>query len=52
MSLVIPGLLVAISLKISSQGGGRLVDWGLIMNGLSLAIPILFLLLGVVRAFM
>jgi hypothetical protein len=48
--LAIPGLLTAIILKNSPLGVSRLVVIGLILNGLSLAIPFLLLLLGVIRA--
>ena len=50
--LAIPGLITAITLQNSRQGSGHLVGIGLILNGLSLAIPFLLLLLGVIRAFL
>jgi|SRR5215216_2684651 len=52
LGLAIPGLLTAISLKNGPQGASRFVAVGLILNGLSMAIPFLLLILGVIRAFL
>jgi hypothetical protein len=48
LGLGISGLISAISVRDKNRGG-RLVIAGLLMNGLSLAVPILALILGVGR---
>ena len=48
--LAIPGLASAISAQSNPQGHRKLITTGLIMNGLSLATPILVLVLGIGRA--
>ena len=50
LGLAIPGLLAALNTKGDPQGSRGLIVAGLITNGLSLAIPILLLFIGVVRA--
>ena len=50
LGLAIPGLTSAIRDRSKSQGDKGLITAGLIMNGLSLAAPILLLILGIGRA--
>jgi len=50
LGLAIPGLTLAMSARSTLQGDRRLIIIGLIMNGLSLAAPILALVFGVGRA--
>jgi len=51
LGLAIPGLVMALTLKKGLQGNGGSINLGLILNGLSLAIPFLLLLFGIIRAF-
>lgn len=48
-ALGISGLISALSVKRGARRGGKLVTAGLLMNGFSLAIPILALALGAGR---
>jgi hypothetical protein len=50
LGLTILGLRSAMSSKRDSLGGGKLATAGLVVNGLGLAIPILLLLFGIIRA--
>ena len=50
LGLAIPGLTSALGAQRNSQGDRRLIVAGLIMNGLSLAVPILVLMFAVGRA--
>ena len=52
LGLTIPGLVTATALKKGSQDSSSIVLLGLILNGLSLAIPFLLLLFGIIRAFL
>lgn len=52
LGLTIPGLITAIALKKDPHGNNGITVLGLILNGLSLAIPFLLLLFGVIRAFL
>jgi hypothetical protein len=47
LGLGISGLISAVSVRRSAARDGKLVTAGLLMNGLSLAIPILVLMFGV-----
>jgi hypothetical protein len=49
LGLGISGLISAVSVRRSAARDGKLVTAGLLMNGLSLAIPILVLMFGVGR---
>jgi hypothetical protein len=49
LGLSIPGLTLAIRTQRDLQGQRKLIIAGLIMNGLSLAIPIIVLLFGIIR---
>ncbi len=44
------GLLTVLAVKPRRPGAGRLAAAGLILNGLSLALPVLLLLAGIIRA--
>jgi hypothetical protein len=50
--LAISGLIAAVSVRRSATRGEKLITAALLMNGLSLAIPILVLTFGVGRVFM
>ena len=50
LGLSISGLRTAMSAKRDPQSNGKLATAGMIMNGLGLAIPILLLLFGIIRA--
>ena len=52
LGLTIPGLITAITLKKGPQSGSGFIFLGLILNGLSLAMPFLLLLFGIIRAFL
>src|ERR1051325_8310832 len=52
LGLTISGLITAITLRKDPQGGSGLILLGLILNSLSLAIPFLLLLFGIIRAFL
>jgi hypothetical protein len=52
LGLTIPGLVTAMVLKKGPQGGDVVILLGLILNGLSLAMPFLLLLFGIIRAFL
>jgi|SRR6266496_3510734 len=52
LGLAIPGLLTALALNKRPQASSRFIILGLILNGLSLAIPFLLLLFGFIRAFL
>ena len=52
LGLTIPGLVTATALKKGSQGSSSIILLGLFLNGLSLAIPFLLLLFGIIRAFL
>jgi hypothetical protein len=48
-ALAMPGLLVALSATHQTTGAGKFAMAGLVLNGLSLAIPILLLVVAVGR---
>ena len=48
-AVAMPGLLVALSLTHQTTGAGKFAMAGLVLNGLSLAIPILLLVVAVGR---
>lgn len=48
--LAVSGLHAALRARSDSQGTGRLATAGLVTNGMSLAIPVLLLLFGIIRA--
>jgi len=50
LGLTIFGLRSAMNSKRDPQGDGKLATAGLVVNGLGLAIPILLLLFGIIRA--
>jgi hypothetical protein len=52
LGLAIPGLVTALTLKEGMRGTDGFILLGLILNGLSLAIPFLLILLAVIRAFL
>ena len=52
LGLTIPGIITAITLRKSPQGNGGVILLGLILNSLSLGIPFLVLLFGIIRAFL
>ena len=50
LGLAISGLTSAIRALYNSQGGSGLINAGLIMNGLSLVVPVLLIVFGIGRA--
>ena len=52
LALAISGILLAITLKNNRQPNNKLVVYGLALNGLSLAIPVLLLLFSIIRSFL
>ena len=50
LALAIPGFSIALKAKSELKEDQRFVIVGLVTNGLSLAVPILLLLVGIIRA--